>query len=436
MMNTPPLPCRVSQKDREILRSLAGRVREIAELPEQAGRRRLLTALNDLRPERPIVLAYPEGAWVELLPAGAMQCEDENLREWEKQLRQKIYWWEHLRDDNTVEPFFNIGWKINQGDYGLKIPYEHGANRGSFIWVSPLQEIEAGFDRLKPAVRTVDREGTLADLALASDIFGDLLPARIHRARYWWTSGLTFDAVQLIGLETLMLAPYDQPEGLHRIMGFLRDEHLKLLAWMEAERLLSDTNTDDGVGSGGVAYTSELPQPGRQPGAPVRFLDTWGFAESQETVGVSPEMFAEFILPYQIPILEKFGLNCYGCCEPVHERIDSILTIPRLRRISVSPWCDQKIMAEKMGRNYVFSRKPNPTQICLTFNEENIRKDLRETLAIAGDGPLEIIMKDTATVQNEPWRISRWIEIALEEVNRYADNPDYCWQNTQTYNSR
>jgi len=413
-----PLP-RVSQKDREVLRSLAARFREIAELPEQASRRRRLAAHNGLRPERPVVLAYPEGAWEELLPAASMQCGNEKLRGWENSLRQKIYWWEHLRDDNTVEPFFKIGWHVQRGDYGLKIAYEHGANRGSYHWVAPLQDIEAGFDRLKTAVYTVDREGTYGDVALAGEIFGDLLPARI-RGLYWWTSGLTWEAIKLIGLETLMLAPYDQPEGLHRLMGFLRDEQLKFITWMETEGLLTDTNEDDYVGSGGVAYTGELPQAGRQPGAPVCLRDTWGFAESQETVGVSPDMVAEFILPYQFPILEKFGLNSYGCCEPLHDRIDPILHIPRLRRLSVSPWCDQKIMAEKLGRNYVFSRKPNPTQICLTFNEESIRKDLAETLALAGAGSLEIIMKDTATVQNEPWRITRWIEIALEEVRKYA----------------
>lgn len=410
----------VSQKDREILRPLAGRFREIAELPEQTERRRRLAALNDLRPERPVILAYPEGAWEELLPMSSMQCENEKLRRWENALRQQIYWWEHLRDDKAIEPYFNIGWHVKHGDYGFKIAYEHGANRGSYHWVAPLQDIESGFHRLKPAVNTVDREATHADVELANELFGDLLPVRI-RGRYFWTSGLTWEAIKLIGLETLMLAPYDQPEGLHRLMAFLRDEHLKLIEWIEKEELLTDTNEDDYVGSGGVAYTSELPQPDRAPGAPVRLSDTWGFAESQETVGVSPEMFEEFILPYQLPILEKFGLNCYGCCEPVHDRIDLILQIPHMRRVSVSPWCDQKIMAEKLGHNCIFSRKPNPTQICLTFDENAIRKDLSETLAIAGSGALEIIMKDTATVQNQPWRISRWLEIAFEEVQRYMD---------------
>jgi len=420
MTTAIPLPKKISIKDRTLLRSLASRVREIADLPEQADRRRRLIAHNSLRADRPIVLAYPEGAWTELLPNSALQCEDEKLRAWEGDLRRKIYWWDHLRDDNALEPFFDIGWHFERGDYGLKIAYEHGANRGSYTWVSPLQEIDAGFHRLQSAVHTVDRDATYADVELAAELFGDLLPVRI-RGRYWWTAGLTWEVIKLIGIETLMLAPYDQPEGLHRLMAFLRDEQLKFMEWMETEGLLSDSNENDGVGSGGEGYTDQLPQPNRSPGAPVRLCDIWGFAESQETVGVSPDMFAEYILPYQIPLLEKFGLNCYGCCEPVHDRIDHILAIPRLRRVSVSPWCDQQIMAEKLGRNFVFSRKPNPTQICLLFNEENIRKDLRETLALAGNGSLEIIMKDTATVQNEPWRITRWIEIALDEVRRFAD---------------
>ena len=418
MTLSPALEKSVSLHDRDILRPLASRVREIAELPEQAERKRRLTQHNALRPERPIIIAYPEGAWVEILPKSTMQCESEKLRGWEWTLRSKIYWWDHLRDDNTLEPFFNIGWRIDPGNYGVVIPYEHGAGRGSYHWAAPFEDIEAAFEKLRAPQFAVDREGTLADLALATELFGDLLPVRI-RGRSWWTSGLTQEAIKLIGLEPLMLAPYDQPEGLHRLMGFLRDQHIRYLDWLEAEHLLSHSNQDDYTGSGGVAYTTELPQPDSSPDKPARLRDIWGFAESQETVGVSPQMFAEYILPYQLPILEKFGLNCYGFCEPLQDRLDFILKVPRLRRVSVCPWSDQQIMAGKLGRNYVFSRKPNPTQICLDFDEQFIRRDIATTLALAGQSSLEIIMKDTHTVQKEPWRIERWIQIALDEVEKY-----------------
>lgn len=37
----------------------------------------------------------------------------------------------------------------------------------------------------------------------------------------------------------------------------------------------------------------------------------------QETVGISLEMFEEFIFPCYKKISESYGLLSYGCCEPV-----------------------------------------------------------------------------------------------------------------------
>jgi hypothetical protein len=91
----------------------------------------------------------------------------------------------------------------------------------------------------------------------------------------------------------------------------------------------------------------------------------WGFAESQETVNVSPEMFEEFVFQYQLPILSRFGLNCYGCCEPLNKRWYIIKRIPGLRRVSVSPWAQFDDIAEKLGKNYVLSYKPNPAYLAV-----------------------------------------------------------------------
>ncbi|MEI7905440.1 MAG: hypothetical protein WCI43_08525 [Candidatus Firestonebacteria bacterium] len=59
---------KVLPKDREILRRLAGRVREIAEDKSMPERKKRLTALNSLKADRPVVLVFPEGSWSELLP--------------------------------------------------------------------------------------------------------------------------------------------------------------------------------------------------------------------------------------------------------------------------------------------------------------------------------------------------------------------------------
>lgn len=404
--------------DHQILRQLAGRVAQISRLPEMAERRLMWCEHNQLRPRRPMVLCFPEGSWQELLPQSAMTCEDPKLRGWEWALRSRIYWWEHIHDDNFIEPWFDLNWHVHIGSYGFDIPYTFGDDRGSYVWDPPMKDLERDFARLHRRELRVDREATLADLKLAGEIFGDLLPPRI-RGMLWWTNGLTQAAAKLIGLENIMWAMYDRPDELHRLMAFLRDDQMHFIEWCEQEQLLSANDGADYVGSGGVGCITERER-AAAPVSPVSLADRWGFAESQETVGVSPEMFEEFILPYQVPLLEKTRLNCYGCCEGLEHRIDKVIArVPRLRRVSVAPSANQEVLAPKLAGRFIYSRKPYPAHVCVGFNEPAIRADIRRTLSLAGESPLELVLKDTHTLEGQPERLGRWVRIAYEEIHRY-----------------
>lgn len=411
----------MSQNDRQTLRELAQKVRTIADLPEMAERRSRWKRHNLLQPDsrnRPMVLCFPEGGWEEILTPSTLTCTDPKFRDWEWLLRSRIFWWEHIHDDNFTEPYFDLTWKIIAGNYGFDIPMTFGDNRGSYVWDAPMKDLERDLDRLGHRTHQVDREATLRDLELAGDVFGDILPPRVH-SMLWWTTGLTMDAAKLIGLENIMWAMYDQPQNLHRLMAFLRDDMMNYIQWCESENLLTGNDAGDYVGSGGVGCIRDDASP-TQAVAPVTLADRWGFAESQETVGISPGMFEEFILPYQVPLLEKTALNCYGCCEGLEHRIDLVMRdIPRLRRVSVAPSANQEVLAPKLVGKYVYSRKPYPAHVCVNFTEEAIRDDLRHTLALAGQGPLEFILKDTHTVENDPTRLTRWVQIAYEEIDRY-----------------
>lgn len=404
--------------DRSILRDLASRVRSIADDPAMPARRRRWIDHNALRSDRPMVLCFPEGAWGEVLPNDALTCKDPHLRGWEWGLRAKIIWWDRLRDDNVSEPWFDLPWQITGTGFGVEIPKTHGENRGSYVWDPPLKNLDRDLDKLKHQSWSVDRAASLANLQRANDLFGDILPARF-RFMPWWSVGMTWTAASLVGLEGLMMAMVDEPQNVHRLMAFLRDDTRAYMHWCEREGLLTANNAADYVGSGGVGYTDQLP-PGAYDNKPVALRERWGFAESQETVGISPEMFGEFILPYQLELMELSGLNCYGCCEQLETRIDLIMArAPRLRRVSVAPHADQEAMAAKLAGRYVYSRKPKPTPVCVVWDEPAIRADLRRTLRAAGGQPLELILKDTHTVQNEPWRLERWLAIAYEEVEAY-----------------
>jgi hypothetical protein len=127
-------------------------------------------------------------------------------------------------------------------------------------------------------------------------------------------------------------------------------------------------------------------------------------------------MFAEFVFPYQLPILRRFGLNCYGCCEPLDKRWPLVKQIPRLRRVSVSPWSNLAQMAEYLGPDYILSLKPNPAYLALeAFDGERIRADLRRDLQLTRNCRVEVIMKDNHTLRNDPQRAVRWVQIAREE---------------------
>jgi hypothetical protein len=91
--------------------------------------------------------------------------------------------------------------------------------------------------------------------------------------------------------------------------------------------------------------------------------------------------------------------------------------IPKLRWISVSPWANQEIAADKLKNNYVYVYKPNPSRICSPEPDYvAAEKDIRNMLKIAKGCVVNIIMKDTSTFCNEPERIERWTDIAMNLV--------------------
>ncbi len=403
----------IAKTDREVLRRLAGEVAALAARPIEKAKRDLWYRHNALEATRPVIFCDPENGWNEIITAADLACEGELARQWELSLRKEIFWGIEMRDDRGIEPFFNVPYVHTISDWGLRGTKVGGLDGGAFRWASPIKS-EADLERLRFPQITVDHEATQRLAELAESIFGDRLTVRV-KLSWWWTLGLTQTLIELRGLDQLMYDLADNPDLAHRLMAFLRDGTMAMLDYLEEISLLSLNNDGTYVGSGGFGWTRELPQPdyaGR-----VRLCDMWGFAESQETVGISPAMFAEFVLPYQLPMLERFGLNCYGCCEPLDKRWHVVKQVPRLRRVSVSPWSDRAKMADMLGDRYVYSMKPNPADLARpTFDEKDIHAKLREALHVTRNCRVEVIMKDNHTINHDPRRVVRWVQIAREEA--------------------
>lgn len=403
--------------EREYIRDLARQVRELANSPRMQTLKQEWKQHNALQSPRPMICVSPEGSWGEILTPKTLLCTDEKLRQYEYTLRQKLYWGNEIQDDTPISEYFNVPYITTVSSYGegLEVVTDGGENKGSFHYHKLIEDIDEDFHKLRFRQVTYDEEQSKQNLEEAQELLGDILAVR-HRGAFWWTMGLTWEVIKLIGLEDLMIDMYDCPESLHRLMGWFRDEHMNLMDQYEKLGILSLNNEDDMIASGGIGYTDELPGEGFD--GRVGYENLWGFAESQETVGISPEMFGEFIFPYQFPLLERFGINCYGCCEPVEGRWKWIQKIPRLRRVSVSPWSKKEEMKELLGKEYIFSRKPNPSYVCNGFAREAIEEELESTMKMAKDLNLEIILKDTHTIEYHPERFHEWVKMARKAADR------------------
>lgn len=407
------------QHDLDVIRRLAERKLALANDPINQERKRAWYNLDAGVDHRVMVLAEHGGIRDENRPGPTepLECTDPFARRLESGLRQELYQFDHLKADHVLEPFVNCGWRWNLGNYGVETvnhTSDAEVSMGAKTWEHPIKDLDADFDKLKQREFSVDREATEQHADRLRNIFDGILPVRM-RSKLGWTFGLTNPLINLIGLENLMLYMFDNPDGLHRIMGFLRDEHIRMAKWAESEGLLTLDNENNYVGSGSMGYSRALPQ--ADMNGKVRTKDQWVLLESQETVGVGPNQFEEFIFPYQESIAKIFGRVYYGCCEPVHTRWNVLKKMSNLARVSISPWADEEYMAEALGMDYVYSRKPNPTLISTeVFDEAAIREDLRKTLTLTKGQRVEIIMKDVHTLNNEPERLSRWVQLAREEI--------------------
>jgi len=404
-------------KEVRVLRDLAKQVADVAALPVMAERRAMWKRHNALQRVRPMILVFPEGSWGELLPQSELKCQDEAARRIEWNLRSRLYYHEHLHDDMVIEREWVVGKAIRHTGWGLEpknIPST--AARGAWKFDPVLKSSEDLKKLTFPQVGH-DERATEAALAEAQELFGDILDVKLKGI-----SHLSFHPMALYtrlrGLNEAMMDMATEPKLVHDAMAFFEEGYRRTVQQYEWLNLLSLNNDSTYHSSGGNGYTDELPAPGFDP-ARVRPCDLWASAEAQELALVSPEMHEEFALQYERRLLAPFGLNGYGCCEDLTRKLDRVLTIPRIRRISISPFADVDRCAERLGARAIFSWKPHPSHLVGEFDGARLRAYIGHACEATRGGIVEMILKDTHTCENHPERFTRWTEIAREVAEAF-----------------
>ncbi|MFW5830390.1 MAG: hypothetical protein ACOCXA_09040 [Planctomycetota bacterium] len=411
----------LTDNDVAVLRGLAERVAEAAADPIQEQRRQAWKAHNALQPGRPLLVCDIEPPmWREIIPPERLACSNEFARFIENELLYRLYHIDVIHDDWVQQPYFHLPLIIDNSGFGVETRSVDTGHSFGAKHFDPVIVEERDIERIVTPTIAVDWELNKARQQALNQAFGDLLPVHLRGFFVPWFAPLDQFA-EWRGIENLMMDLLDDPDWLHEAMERLCVAHLGMLDQMQALDAISLNNDSHFVGSGGMGFTDELPQPDFD-GEHVRPQDLWGQAAAQIFSEVSPAMHEEFALPYDKRWLERFGLGCYGCCEPLHRKIDVLRQIPNLRRISMSPWVDVAEGAKNIGRDYIFSRKPNPAILASErWQPDLARRNIRADLEASAGCVVEFIMKDTCTCRDEPHRVTEWTDIVMEECRRFAE---------------
>ena len=427
-LQQPIIPYALPDAERAYLRGLARRQAEIAALPIMSRRKQMWTDMNDGKPgtRPPFVIE----SWTfdrDFMPATIFHCTTGYGRWLESSFLRNIRHHEILGDDHVCPDSIDMVWHVWQNEFGIEIPTEYledaeGVATG-YHFDCPIKDLDRdGYAMVKPASFGVNRAQTLAEKAFLGETFGDILPVIIRSGTYG-NNNLTQRLVRLMSMETFFLAMYDCPEKLHALMSLLHDNAKRMAQWAEAEGLLVLNNGNQFTCGTCFNFTTQLP---RQPVAAgqVKLTDMWSVMDSQETVGVSPELFNEFFYPHYEDLAKLYGQIYWGCCEPADPIWESSISrLPNLKAVSISRWANQTFMAEALsGRKIIYSRKPNPNLLGVDkiLDEEAWAAEIRSTLdAVQGkDIPLEFVVRDVYSMHGNLAKSRRAVEIAQREIDR------------------
>lgn len=420
----------MDNKDIKILREYAKRIKEISSEPTNLDKKEMWKSSNGLNPVRTMVAVVEDQLpWNEMEYDHelTLQCEDEFCRSLEWNMLKRLYIHNHLNDDTVIEESITIPLNIVGLSKGfdsnmltpetLGIPIKEDTLETdiqncvvSHSYTSVIKDYE-DITKIKIPNLYLNESETLRRIEAASEVFHGILNVEKQCIIPWFAA---WDILsQWMKIEEIYFDLLDRPEFIHAVMDRTIEAFNGILTQLESQNLLTTSHYPLG---GGCLYTYELPS--YKEGAKVK--EMWGAGAAQLFSSVSAGMYQEFDTNHVIDYFSRFGLTYYGCCEPLHDKVDILKKIPNLRKISMSPWANPDRGAEAIGSAYVYSGKVNPANVAsVTFQPDIVENEIRHITQSCkkNNTPCEIILKDVSTVSYKPQNLKSWCDIAMKIAN-------------------
>ena len=399
-----------------VLRELALKYAGYAALPVHEEKRRLWIENNECRAARPMVL-IDQICWGEINADGSMneQVQDSYWKRVEGWLRRALYCFEHIPVDMVLTPYIQLPMPLSCSEWGVEVKEDVVAldkNAGGYSHrYYDVLATDEDLLKLRLPEYSLDLEQLKRIREEADRIFEGIIPYRMRGESLHLG---VWDKISFWrGVEDCYIDLMDRPEFMHAIMEKLTQgliSQIESLNRLEAYDVVS-----------GLTHCSHNFLSHQSPDDKAVTSNAWGMGLAQLFSSVSPEVTREFEVEYMKRVFPYFDSIYYGCCERLDDRLDVLEALPKVRKISCSPWSHKEPFAEKLPAGRVMSAKPNPAFLATnTFDEDAVRRDLRETIEAAKrhGRNLEFILKDISTIRYDQKRLWRWAEIAMEEAER------------------
>lgn len=403
----------VSSRDRLRLRELAGQQAELA--ASERNRRLWADWMAHARRDpsaRPMIRIEIDTFEQDVLPP-LMRCEGEAARAIEKRMLRYLANFTLFEDDTLMPAYYPVRDRLSFLPFGLPVRKRETGGVGHHF-LPYLHELEADDHLLGPSVYSVDEAGAERERAEADALFGDLLPVR--RISDCLVVCPTQDIIHIMDMDDMYVAMLDEEERFHAMLRRLTDDYITFLRMLEAGGHLRSAARDQHLNQCSYCFTDELPDDA--PSA--RLSDCWLFMDSQETAGISPTLYESLVFPYYRELMALFGRVSYGCCEAVHPIWDGCLSkVENLRKVSISPWCDEAAMGERLrGTGVTYLRKPPATLLGMpgALDEAAVTDCFQKTARAAKGCLVEIAQRDVYQIHGAADKVWRYVALARQAL--------------------
>src|SRR5512138_591767 len=182
---------KLSRKDKDTLRHLAGELAAIAALPVHKEKAVLWQKLNDLQSVRPMVWIN-EICWHEMNVNDelTLQAEHPWAREQEQDLRRTLYQWRHLPGDMIVNDYLACPLAVHSTDFGIVedvdvVKTDEANDIVSRHFKVQIQDFP-DLDKIQMPEISHNAEATEFCYQAMCEVYGDIMPVRKQGQTHIW----------------------------------------------------------------------------------------------------------------------------------------------------------------------------------------------------------------------------------------------------------